>query len=211
MVRRRAAQRERADRVYFAASGRKKKSGEQKDGKQMKLKGYFQISSLGQKSKLLLPLVCAFALASVARAQPPVIFLVRHAERAAISGHVPSDTGLSREGKARAADLAQALRDAQITAIYTSEFKRTKETAEPLAQSLGIRPEVVQSDDFRTLIAKLRALRGNALVVGHSNTLPQIINALGVASRVTVAETEHDNLFVVILDRSPRLIHLRYR
>jgi phosphohistidine phosphatase SixA len=151
------------------------------------------------------------AFASAARAQPPIIFLVRHAERDAISGHVPSDTGLSGEGKTRAQDLARTLKDAQITAIYTSEYKRTRETAEPLAQSLGIRPEVIQSDDFRTLIAKLEALRGNALVVGHSNTLPQLINQLGIRSRVTIAETEHDNLFMVVLDHPPRLVHLHYR
>ncbi len=171
-----------------------------------------QNASLGHRSKWWLFLVVnAFAFASASQAQPPVIFLVRHAERAAVSGHVPSDTGLSREGKERAEDLARALKDAQITAIYTTEYKRTRETAEPLAQSLGIRPEIVQSDDFRTLIAKLKALRGNALVVGHSNTLPQIINELGVTSRVTVAETEHDNLFMVVLDQPPRLIHLHYR
>jgi phosphohistidine phosphatase SixA len=136
---------------------------------------------------------------------------VRHAERAAVSGHVPSDTGLSREGKARAQDLARALNDAQITAVYTSEYKRTQATAEPIAQSLGIQPVVVQSDDFKTLIAKLKALRGNALVVGHSNTLPQIINLLGISARVTVAETDYDNLFMVVLDRPPRLIRLHYR
>ena len=175
------------------------------------MKACCQDHSLGQKIKLWPLLICAFALANAASAKAPVIFLVRHAERAAISGHVPSDTGLSRQGKARAQDLAQALKDAQITAIYTSEYKRTKETAEPLALSLGIRPEVVQSDDFRTLIAKLKALRGNALVVGHSNTLPQIINALSASSRVTVAETEYDNLFMVVMDRPPRLIRLHYR
>ena len=171
-----------------------------------------QNGSLGQRSKWWLFLfVSAFAVAGTAPAQPPVIFLVRHAERAAVSGHVPSDTGLSREGKERAKDLARALKDTQITAIYTTEYQRTRETAEPLAQSLGIRPEVVQSGDFRTLIAKLKALHGNTLVVGHSNTVPQIINELGVTSRVTVAETEHDNLFVVVLDQPPRLIHLHYR
>jgi len=176
------------------------------------MKGCSELKSLGHEGRWrLIFSIGAIAFASVAQAQPPVIFLVRHAERAAVSGHVPSDTGLSREGNARAADLAQALKDAQITAIYTSEYKRTKETAEPLAKSLGIRPEVIQSDDFRTLIAKLKALRGNALVVGHSNTLPQIINALEVRSRVTVAETEHDNLFMVVMDRSPRLIRLHYR
>src|SRR5882762_5225696 len=61
--------------------------------------------------------VCLFAclLATSAAAQPPVIFLVRHTERAAISGHVPSDTGLSAAGRARARDLAEALKDAKIT------------------------------------------------------------------------------------------------
>ena len=157
--------------------------------------------------------ICLLAgfLATSATAQPPVIFLVRHAERAAISGHVPSDTGLSRQGQTRAEDLARALKDAQITAIYTSEYKRTKETAVPLAQSLGIQPEVIQGDDLRSLRRKLKAARGNVLVVGHSNTLPQIINALGISTRVTITESDYDNLFLVVLEQPPRLIRLHYR
>jgi broad specificity phosphatase PhoE len=153
----------------------------------------------------------AFFFAASAMAQPPVIFLVRHAERAAISGRVPSDTGLSATGYERAEALAKALKDAQIAAIYTTEYKRTRETAVPLAQSLGIQPEVIPGDDLRGLIAKLKASPGNALVVGHSNTLPQIISALGLASRVTVAESDYDNLFLIVLEQPPRLIHLHYR
>ena len=153
----------------------------------------------------------AFFFAAGATAQPPVIFLVRHAERAAISGHVPSDTGLSAAGRKRAEALARVLKDAQITAVYTTEYKRTRETAAPVAQSLGIQPEVIPGDDLRGLIAKLKASSGNVLVVGHSNTLPQIISALGVSSRVTVAESDYDNLFLVVLERPPRLIHLHYR
>ena len=153
----------------------------------------------------------AFFFAARATAQPPVIFLVRHAERAAISGHVPSDTGLSPAGRKRADALARVLQDAQITAVYTTEYKRTRETAVPIAQSLGIKPEVIPGDDLRGLIAKLKASSGNVLVVGHSNTLPQIINALGVSSRVTVAESDYDNLFLVFLERPPRLVHMRYR
>jgi len=157
--------------------------------------------------------VCLFGyfLAASATAQPPVIFLVRHAERAAISGHVPSDTGLSPAGRKRAEALARVLQDAQITSVYTTEYKRTRETAAPVAQSLGIQPEVIPGDDLRGLIAKLKASSGNVLVIGHSNTLPQIIRALGVSSQVTVAESDYDNLFLVVLERPPRLIHLRYR
>src|SRR3954467_1650135 len=139
MVRRRAAQCEWTDRVYFAASRRETKGGnQQKDRRQMKRGS--QTGSLGAKNQWWLALIGAFVTAAFARGEPPVIFLVRHAERAAISGHVPSDTGLSPEGKVRAAHLAGELKDAHITAIYTSEYKRTRETAEPLAQSSGIRP-----------------------------------------------------------------------
>ena len=155
--------------------------------------------------------IFTFLLASSALAQPPVLFLVRHAERAAISGHVPSDTGLSEEGRARAQSLAKALRDTGVATIYTSEYKRTRETAAPLAQSLGIRPEVIPADDLRSLVAKIKAGGKNVLVVGHSNTLPQIINALGVTARVTVAESDYDNLFLVVLEQPPRLIRLHYR
>ena len=156
-------------------------------------------------------LLACFLSGTLAAAEPHAIFLVRHAERAAISGRVPSDTGLSAAGRARAQNLAEALRDAKITAIFTSEFKRTQETAAPLAQSLGGRPEVIPADDLRSLVAKIRAARGNVLVIGHSNTLPQIINALGVSSRVTVAESDYDNLFLVVLEQPPRLIRLHYR
>ncbi|CAN5383483.1 hypothetical protein BH20VER3_BH20VER3_21220 [soil metagenome] len=159
---------------------------------------------------LLLGLAVCFAVPAAAN-ELPIIFLVRHAERAAKSGRVPSDTGLSAEGKARAQALAQVLKEAKITTIYTSEYKRTKDTAAPLAESSGVRSEVIPADDLRSLLAKLKASRGNVLVIGHSNTLPQIINALGVKSRVTVAESDYDNLFLVILEQPPRLIQLHYR
>ena len=107
--------------------------------------------------------------------------------------------------------MAEALKDAKITAIYTSEYKRTQETAAPLAHSLGVRPEVVSADDLGSLVSKIKAARGDVLVVGHSNTLPQIINALGVSVRVTVAESDYDNLFLVVRCPEPQLIRLHYR
>jgi broad specificity phosphatase PhoE len=140
-----------------------------------------------------------------------VIFLVRHAERAATSGRVPPDTGLSAEGKTRADHLGQQLKDAGITAIFITEYKRTQQTAAPLAHSLGIQPEIISAGDLRSLMAKIKNETGNVLVVGHSNTLPQIINALGVHARVVISEGDYDNLFIVVPDRKPELIHLHYR
>jgi broad specificity phosphatase PhoE len=140
----------------------------------------------------------------------PTIYLVRHAERAAISGRVPSDTGLSPQGETRAKALASLLKDAGITAIYTSEYRRTQQTAAPLAKLLGIRPQVIPADDIRSLVAKLRASTGNVLVVGHSNTLPSLLNALGITARVTIAESDYDNLFEVTLRPKPELVRRHY-
>jgi broad specificity phosphatase PhoE len=103
------------------------------------------------------------------------------------------------------------LKDAGIAEIFTTEYKRTQETAAPLAVSLGVRSEVVSAGDLRSLLAKIRSAPGNVLVVGHSNTLPQIINALGVRTRVIIPESDYDNLFIVLPRERAELIHLHYR
>jgi|SRR5450432_2643331 len=151
------------------------------------------------------------ALLATATAEPRTIFLVRHAERAGISGVASSDSPLSSAGRARAVALAHALKDAKITAIYTTEYMRTQETAAPLAHSLGIQPEMVFADETTTLVAELKASHGNALVVGHSNTLRSIIRGLGIFSNLTIADSDYDNLFVIVLDPAPHMLHLHFR
>jgi broad specificity phosphatase PhoE len=163
-----------------------------------------------RKAFIALIALLSALLPSIDAAASPTIYLVRHAERAAISGRVPTDTGLSREGEARAQALASLLKDAGITAIYTSEYRRTQETAAPLAKSLGIRPEVIPADDQRSLVAKLRGSTGNVLVVGHSNTLPALLSALGINTRITIGEGDYDNLFEVKLRPKPELIQRHY-
>jgi broad specificity phosphatase PhoE len=138
----------------------------------------------------------------------PTIFFVRHAEKASTGG---DDMDLSEIGRARAESLATALKDAEISAIYTTEFKRTRQTAAPLAKALHLEPAIISSKDRATLIAKLQASSGNVLVVGHSNTIPDIIKALGITTPVTIADADYDNFFALILDEKPRLIRLHYR
>lgn len=156
-------------------------------------------------------LLAALLIATSAPAEPLTIFVVRHAERADAGGPAQKDPALSETGRARAAALAKALRDAGVTAIYTSEFTRTQQTAAPLAESLGVKAEVVAAKETPTLIEKLKASSGNALVVGHSNTVPEIIKTLGISTSVTLGENDHDDLFLVLLEPSPRLLHLHYR
>ena len=152
-----------------------------------------------------------FAFAARALAEPPVIFLVRHAERADAGRTQEKNPDLSAQGKSRAEALSRTLRDAGITAIFTTEYKRTQETAAPLADSLGVKPQIVAAKGAAALIGKLKESSGNALVVGHSNTLPEIAQSLGVSTTLKIGETDYDDLFVVLTGEAPRLIHLHYR
>ena len=163
---------------------------------------------------LFLALAAVLTIAATASAQN-TIFVVRHAERAdAGSGSSPmmaSDPDLSDAGKARAESLAAALKDAGITAIYTTEYKRTKQTAEPLAKALGIQATAVPARDMPALIEKLKTGTGNALVIGHSNTVGEVIAALGVTEPVKLADNDYDNLFVVVRGSKPTLVRLHFR
>jgi broad specificity phosphatase PhoE len=168
-------------------------------------------------NRALLSALLVLALALPVAAQQ-TIFLVRHAERADGGSNSPTavpDPDLSDAGLARAASLAAVLEDAGITAIFATEFKRTQQTAAPLAKSLGLPVINLKSTDTAALLAQLKAAKGNALVVGHSNTIPAIAKALGISSAPKVDEDEHDKLFIVTAAGAPggsrALITLHYR
>jgi broad specificity phosphatase PhoE len=131
----------------------------------------------------------------VAAAQGAV-FVVRHAERADAS----SDSLLSDAGHARAARLGQLLKGAGITRIYTTTLRRTIQTAAPLATLLKMTPTEMPVEDLDALVARIRAGKPDdrVLVVGHSNTVPRILQKLGVTTPVTIGDTEYDNLFIAI-------------
>ena len=146
-------------------------------------------------------LFAALPLAALPLRAQEVVFLVRHAERADSS----KDAALSAAGEARARALAGKLREAGVTAIYTSEFRRTKETAAPLARALGIAPREHAAADSAGLVALLRKEK-RVLVVGHSNTLPEVAAGLGVKEKIEIADDRFDDLLVVV---PPRLVRLK--
>jgi phosphohistidine phosphatase SixA len=104
------------------------------------------------------------------------------------------------------------LRSAGITHIFTTEFQRTRQTAAPLAEALKISPVMAAAKDTAALVRAVTAARGPALVVGHSNTVPEILSGLGVKEKITIAEQDYGNLFVVVRHGSgpPTLLHLRF-
>ena len=163
--------------------------------------------------KGILCAVFLLAVTATAAAQP-FTFVVRHAERAD-SGQAPAmmatDPDLSAAGRARAESLAAMLKDASITAIFVTQYKRTQQTAAPLAKALGITPTVVPSRDTAGLAARIAAHDGNVLVVGHSNSVPAVVQALGRGKPFEIPETEFDNLFIVTRGSSPSVARLRFR
>ena len=166
------------------------------------------------KRALILAVSAVLACAAMATAQTTV-FVVRHAERAdAAAGTAPmmaTDPDLSDAGKARANSLAAALKDASITAIYTTEYKRTQQTGEPLARALGLQVTPVPAREMPILLQKLKSAAGNALVIGHSNTVGEVIAGLGVTEPVKLTDSDYDNLFVVVRGEKPTLIRLHFR
>src|SRR5467141_2799608 len=156
--------------------------------------------------KVLALFILIFVSVPIVSAQP-VVVIVRHAEKAANGGNDPD---LSAAGRARAEALARILKDSGITAIFTSEFKRTQETAAPTATSTHVTPTVVAAKDTAALVGKLHQLNGNALVVAHGDTIPNIIKALGINSPINIPDEDYSELLVVTLGDKPQLLRLHY-
>ena len=137
----------------------------------------------------------------------PVVFIVRHAEKANSGGKDPE---LSVQGRKRAEALANILKDSQITAVFVTEFKRTQETAAPTARAAHVSPTVIPANNIGVLVEKLRTLNGNALVVGHGNTIPDLLRALGIATPVSIPEDDYGEIFAVLPGDAPKLLRLHY-
>jgi broad specificity phosphatase PhoE len=147
-----------------------------------------------------------FVSVSVTSAQP-IVVIVRHGEKTTEGG---TDPDLSSAGRARADALARILKDSGITAIFTSEFKRTQETATPTATSAHVTPTVVAAKDTAALVAKLHQLNGNALLVGHGDTIPNLIKALGINTQINIPDDDYSELLIITLGDKPQLFRLHY-
>ena len=133
-------------------------------------------------------------LAGAMFGQATTVFIVRHAEKLSEA----PDALLSDKGKARAECLARTLADANIGAIYVSELQRTQQTAAPIAQARGVKPQVVPVHETAALVSDIKAERGhNVLVVNHGNTIPEIVRQLGAGEVQPMPSPEYDRMIVV--------------
>lgn len=151
-------------------------------------------------------LAAVFAFPALAQR---AVILVRHAEKADAS----KDPVLSEAGTARASALVKMLAGAGISAIYCSEYQRTKLTAEPLAAALKIPIRMFPASNPAALIEEIRTANANetVLVVGHSNTLPDLMKRLGHPAEENIADDDYGNIFVLVPKDGERPIVIRLR
>ena len=134
------------------------------------------------------------------------VYLVRHAEKAAAPA---ADPPLTEAGTKRAEELARKLAKAGIKTIFTSQFQRTKQTAEPLARQSQLTATIVpvamntmnarelSPDYLKQMAERASTSPGPVLIVGHSNTIPELIKALGGDIAPAIDDPVYDDLFVV--------------
>lgn len=126
----------------------------------------------------------------------------------------PKDLPLSEVGQAPAEKLASLLKDAGISAIYTTEYLCTRKTAEPLAQALKVDITVILKGGPESLVDRIRSQnrKDTVLIVGHSDTLPGLLKALGHPPEIKIPPLDFGNIFVVVpkTDGAPTFLRSRY-
>lgn len=141
---------------------------------------------------LLLLAAIAACASTPEPASAPSYFVMRHLQKAP-----GQDPALSEEGQRRAQRLAALLGAQRISAIYVSTTRRARETAAPLAARLGIVPAEYDPADTPDLVARVRQESGPVLIVGHSNTVPDIVEQLGGARPEPLAEDRYGDIWHV--------------
>jgi broad specificity phosphatase PhoE len=162
------------------------------------------VAALSALAAALLMAVVAWLLVT---ARSTTVIVVRHAETSQPGGDPP----LSPAGQARADLLARMFGDSSlndhVNAIYVSAALRSRATAQPLANRLGLATTVAAEDDPRAFARRvLREHRGGRiLVVGHSDTLPRLVEALsGFRDIPPIPPTEYGTLYIVTVPRVGR-------
>ncbi|MDX1476341.1 MAG: phosphoglycerate mutase family protein [Saprospiraceae bacterium] len=131
-------------------------------------------------------------------ADATVYYVLRHAEKAEPPADAPGDPHLSVKGHARAAQLAKLLEHASLTDIFSSEYRRTQETVAPLAGQQGLSVQSYNPADLQDFAGHLTQQSGRILVVGHSNTTPELVRLLGGEPGEPIDDaTEFDRLYIL--------------
>ena len=145
----------------------------------------------------------ALAMPSAATAQPmqasvkvsAPVFVIRHLQKGE-----GSDPSLTAEGHANAQRLAAMLKDKGIKAIFATPTRRAMETGQPLARALGLTVTPYDPANVAALATAVKAAAGPVLIVGHSNTVPELVALFGGARPAPIGDDQYGTLFEVAPD-----------
>ena len=127
---------------------------------------------------------------------PESVYLFRHAEKQIIKGE--KNPELTIDGFARSDALAEALKDVQNGVIYSSEFKRTQQTVNPLASVWNTNVKIHTAHDPEGQIERALSHCGKTVIIsGHSNTLPNLIGLFGIVDEITISDDQYGDLFQI--------------
>lgn len=137
---------------------------------------------------------------ALAASAAPAIYVIRHFDTPAAE----RDPDLTDTGKARAAKLLAWFEGKALTAIYVSDFRRTRQTVAPLAARRGIAVTVYDPSNTPALVARLEAEPGPVLVVGHSNTVPDVVEQLGGERPAPLVHEDFGDIWTIAAGSSVR-------
>ena len=159
---------------------------------------------------ILLPVIIIFNILPFKSDSVTTVLLIRHAEK----NPQGTDPPLSIEGQNRAQSLIHVAGNAGITKIYASQYLRTQQTVQPIADHLNLSVNLVNANDTGELVQRILSdHKGEVvLIAGHSNTIPQIIKELDGDPIPPILENTYDNIFVITISkcRKTKVINLKY-
>jgi phosphohistidine phosphatase SixA len=147
-------------------------------------------------SLILVLLICCLTTCTTAPGSKDdyTLYLVRHAEKQADGSRDPE---LTEAGVRRSENLGSWFADKDIQDVWSSDYKRTRDTARPTLARLGLDLIIYDPRDLTALSASLISNQKNALVVGHSNTTPELARLLCMCDIDDMDDSEYDRLIVI--------------
>ena len=147
----------------------------------------------------VLALLLSMIPPSTALAAPGMVYLVRHGEK------LPDekDPALTAQGRQRAQNIAAMLGKTGIAHVFSTATRRTLQTAQPLAQASGLPVQEYDPRAPKALVEKVKGLNGPVLVVGHSNTLSELVRLFGGQPGLEIADNEYDRVYQLIYQPGP--------
>lgn len=126
-------------------------------------------------------------------------YFIRHAEKVR-NNPADHDPDLTPEGIARAKRWATFFEKIDLDAIYTTDYKRTRQTAAPIANRKNLQPQLYKHDSLYTQKLKVKTLGKTVLMVGHSNTNPYFVNSIiGEQKYTDMDDDDYGTLYIVTL------------